>query len=243
MKKMWVSVFLLIHVLLISTAVGKEKIDYNTDRTHCPILTAIVADPDPPLNVRSSPEILPDNIIGKLSNGRWLSIELTTDQWFQIAFSENGNKTGWVSRNKTEYTCSFFREKITLPTFIQGRIIGGGTHRYVFLLIKGQKFIIHPLDPYKDNQKDSRGFPIVTGPDEKALARITANAVVIPGFNGPDGQEHPAYKDFYRCFEKENKPCPTTWTWIVDLTGNYEIELNSSFKGFHYAIALTVEGP
>lgn len=61
----------------------------------------VVTDPNPPLNVRSSPVIAPDNVVGKLPNGTRLFIEAEQEQWLQIS----APLKGWVYETLTVTTC------------------------------------------------------------------------------------------------------------------------------------------
>ncbi|MBD2325553.1 SH3 domain-containing protein [Alkalinema sp. FACHB-956] len=59
------------------------------------------ADPKPLLNVRSTPSIAPDNIVGTIKNGVNLAVVDERDGWLQI----NAPVSGWVYRNLTVTTC------------------------------------------------------------------------------------------------------------------------------------------
>lgn len=63
--------------------------------------TTIVTDPNPPSNVRSSPVVAPDNIVGTLKNGTRLAIVLEQEGWLQIS----APIAGWVYRDLTVTTC------------------------------------------------------------------------------------------------------------------------------------------
>lgn len=60
-----------------------------------PTNCAVVNDPDPPLNVRDSPEVKPDNQIGSLPNGTTLSVIVERNGWVQI----DSPIKGWVAGN------------------------------------------------------------------------------------------------------------------------------------------------
>lgn len=59
-----------------------------------------VNDPNPPLNVRSSPEVAPDNIVATVDNGTPLSVLGTQGRWLKIQSPD-----GWVSQNLTQQVC------------------------------------------------------------------------------------------------------------------------------------------
>jgi hypothetical protein len=66
----------------------------------------IARDPNPPMNVRSSPVVAPDNIVGTLMNGTQLSVIDEKnfgngEHWLRI----NAPHTGWVSKKLTVTSC------------------------------------------------------------------------------------------------------------------------------------------
>ncbi len=64
--------------------------------------TIVVDDPNPPLNVRDSPEVKPDNDIGLLGNGTTLTVIAQTKGWVQI----NSPIQGWVAANRIKKLCN-----------------------------------------------------------------------------------------------------------------------------------------
>lgn len=66
------------------------------------ICTTLVTDPDPPLNVRTSPIVAPDNVVGKLQNGAVLVVVMEYGDWLQI----QKPVAGWVHKDRTITTCS-----------------------------------------------------------------------------------------------------------------------------------------
>jgi Bacterial SH3 domain len=62
----------------------------------------IATDPNPPLNVRSSPVSAPDNIIGNLKNGAELTVINDNKGWLQISAPVRG----WVYEPLTVTTCN-----------------------------------------------------------------------------------------------------------------------------------------
>jgi hypothetical protein len=65
------------------------------------ICTTIATDPNPPLNVRSSPVSAPDNITGKLKNGTRLSVVDENEGWLRI----DRPLAGWVFKPLTVRSC------------------------------------------------------------------------------------------------------------------------------------------
>ncbi|MBF2026648.1 MAG: SH3 domain-containing protein [Oscillatoriales cyanobacterium C42_A2020_001] len=61
----------------------------------------IIADPKPPLNVRSSPVVAPDNKIASLPNGTPLTIVDENEGWLRIA----SPLQGWVYKELTVTSC------------------------------------------------------------------------------------------------------------------------------------------
>lgn len=69
----------------------------------------LIADPNPPLNVRSSPMVLPDNKVASLPNGTRLSIVNEQEGWLQIS----DPLQGWVYKELTVTTCTRPNEPTT----------------------------------------------------------------------------------------------------------------------------------
>lgn len=66
------------------------------------VCTTIATDPNPPLNVRSSPVVASDNVVGKLPNGAHLSVVDESEGWFRI----DAPIAGWVYARLTVTTCA-----------------------------------------------------------------------------------------------------------------------------------------
>ena len=109
------------------------KVKLSTNKPEiCKITQAIVADMNPPLNVRSSPNVENSRIVGKLKNGTWLSVQQEDQGWLKII----DPISGWVAKNLTETSCNQLQETIYLsseshPITISNRFIGGGEHQYL----------------------------------------------------------------------------------------------------------------
>lgn len=62
----------------------------------------IATDPNPPLNVRSSPVSAPDNIVGKVANGTILTVTDRQQGWLRVAQPFDG----WVYEELTVTSCA-----------------------------------------------------------------------------------------------------------------------------------------
>lgn len=126
----------------------------------CKITNAKIADPNPPANVRSSPEVKPDNIVGKIENGRIVGVLAEQNNWLQISEPQ-----GWVSKTITETECSEKTETISLTSnsnsaTINGRFIGTGSHNYLFTAKEGQTLTVTVQEG---------PLPFIISPDQKEL--------------------------------------------------------------------------
>jgi hypothetical protein len=72
-----------------------------SDSTPPTICKTIATDPNPPLNVRSSPVSAPDNVIGKLRNGTRLEVVDENQGWLRIVSPVEG----WVYKDLTVTSC------------------------------------------------------------------------------------------------------------------------------------------
>jgi hypothetical protein len=62
----------------------------------------IATDPKPPLNIRSSPIVAPDNVIGKVRNGTQLTVIDENEGWLRIRAPFDG----WVYKELTVTSCT-----------------------------------------------------------------------------------------------------------------------------------------
>lgn len=62
----------------------------------------IATDANPPLNVRSSPVVAPDNIVGNLKNGAELAVINENQGWLQVSAPIRG----WIYEPFTVTTCN-----------------------------------------------------------------------------------------------------------------------------------------
>ncbi|MEB3337679.1 MAG: SH3 domain-containing protein [Leptolyngbyaceae bacterium] len=148
-------------VAVSSPATNQPPASVATQPDTCVIRMAIVDDPNPPLNVRSSPSVTPDNVTGKLDNGTYLTVEAVQGNWLQISVPV----TGWVNKDRTKSSCGEKTAQINFPAngnsaTISDQLIGSGRHRYLLTATKGQTLIMTP----------TKGpSPTVTTPDGKML--------------------------------------------------------------------------
>lgn len=127
----------------------------------CKITMAKVADSNPPLNVRSNPTIAPDNVVGNLKNGAFVTVTKQLDGWFRITTPVKG----WIAKNQTDNDCNEKTERVSFGSggdsvTISERFVGTGTHRYRFNLGKGQTLSV---------RSDQRTLPRVVSPNGKDL--------------------------------------------------------------------------
>lgn len=109
----------------------------------CQTTMAVVNDPNPPLNVRSQPEVTENNIVGQLDNGRYVSVETEEAGWFKIS----NPVEGWIAKNRTKNGCNQKMARINFPrgqtsVTIDGELIGTGSHQYLLNAASGQTMTI-----------------------------------------------------------------------------------------------------
>ncbi|MEG3977284.1 SH3 domain-containing protein [Microcoleus sp. herbarium8] len=126
----------------------------------CKISMAVVSDPNPPLNVRSRPQVSGSKIVGKLKNNTFVSVAEEQNGWLRIT-----EPAGWIAKNRTESSCVNVNQQINfLPggneAIVKGRIIGGGSHSYQIRAAKNQTMTVK-------NRKDV--FPLILTPGGKIL--------------------------------------------------------------------------
>ena len=146
-----------------ATTAKPAPIAVTPPKDGCKISTAVVEDPNPPLNVRSSPQVTDDNIIGQLKNGAFVGVFEEKNGWLRISEPE-----GWISKNRTKSTCPVVTQQISFPpkgdsAIVKGEIIGGGSHSYKLKAAKGQTMTVKKLN--------SAGvFPTILDPTGQLLA-------------------------------------------------------------------------
>ena len=138
-----------------------QPVGVSPPKSGCKISMALVADPNPPLNVRDRPQVTENNIVGKLNNNTFVSVSNEQNGWLQIT----DPVAGWIAKNRTKSSCPIVKQKISfLPggskAIVQGQIIGGGSHSYIINASKGQTMTI-------TNRQEV--FPLILTPDAKLL--------------------------------------------------------------------------
>ncbi|NER01569.1 MAG: SH3 domain-containing protein [Okeania sp. SIO3C4] len=129
----------------------------------CKIRMAIVDDPEPPLNVRSSPEVREGNKVAQLNNNTFVSVADEKSGWLRIT----NPVIGWVAKNRTRSTCAIVDETITFSpegdrAIVRGQMIGTGSHNYRVRMIQGQTMTIKNFGDV---------FPAIISPDGQLMAR------------------------------------------------------------------------
>lgn len=77
-----------------------------------------VNDPNPPLNIRSSPEVTPDNIVATVDNGTPLSVIGSQGKWLQVQSPD-----GWVSKNLTQQVCRLAPNRVRFAPEATGTLL------------------------------------------------------------------------------------------------------------------------
>jgi hypothetical protein len=139
-----------------------EPVVVTPPNSGCKITQAVVRDRNPPLNVRSIPQLSDSQIVGKLKNNTFVSVVAEQNGWLRIT----DPVPGWIAKRRTESSCSNVNQQINfLPggdeAIVKGRIIGGGSHSYRIRARKGQTMTVR-------NRKDV--FPQIITPRGKLLA-------------------------------------------------------------------------
>jgi hypothetical protein len=149
--------------------ISPEKTRTSTVREvkSCKVTMAIVNDPEPPINVRSSPTTEKANVVGQLQNGTFLTVEKEQEGWFQIS----NPKPGWVAKSRTTSSCNEKVERVRLGTgetsiTITDRFIGTGSHRYLFAINSGQRLTVTSNDGPFPVIVSPRGNYLTGNPDE-----------------------------------------------------------------------------
>ncbi|MDX2231208.1 MAG: SH3 domain-containing protein [Leptolyngbyaceae cyanobacterium bins.349] len=88
--------------VLSSTLDSHWMATQSTLETSTPRCQTLIADPNPPLNVRSSPIVALDNRLASLPNGTTLAVVDEQDGWLRI----NSPIQGWVYKELTVTTCA-----------------------------------------------------------------------------------------------------------------------------------------
>ncbi|MGV0026118.1 SH3 domain-containing protein [Phormidesmis priestleyi] len=128
----------------------------------CKVTMAKVSDPNPPLNVRSTPNTTSDdNVVGQLKNDTFVTIIGEQEGWFRVSTPVKG----WISIKNTESGCNGKVERVSFgkggnSAEISDRIIGTGSHQYRFNLAKGQMLTV---------RSQKRDLPTILAPNGKVI--------------------------------------------------------------------------
>jgi hypothetical protein len=130
--------------------------------SNCAIRMALVADPQPPLNVRSLPDSNNSKVVGKLENNTLVSVAEEKAGWLRITEP----MVGWIAANRTKTSCANLDVDINakpqpLKVLIKGEIIGTGSHVYRLQGKAGQMLTV---------QRNQSIFPVIITPSNKVLA-------------------------------------------------------------------------
>jgi hypothetical protein len=94
------------------------------------ICKTIATDPSPPLNVRSSPVVAPDNVVGTVRNGTQLSVVDRNEGWLRIKQPQEG----WVYEALTVTSCIPAAAETTASTLVATddglSVLAKATERY-----------------------------------------------------------------------------------------------------------------
>lgn len=178
----------------------------------CKKMMAIVSDPNPPTNIRSTPEVTDNNIVGQVDNDTRLSVKGEQDGWFQV--STLGGETtleGWVAKSVTKSGCSQKTQRITIPSdsnsvTISDRFIETGSHEYMINVNAGQTMTV---------TSTSGPFPFIFAPDDTNRQQELSNQGGSPG--------------------------SISWTSELPTSGDYVLDMQSNFKGYEYSFTVELK--
>jgi len=158
-----------------TTSTNNETAEAKIDAPQfCELNQAIVADPDPPLNIRNQPNVTTGLVIATVDNGRFLGVKDEQNGWLQVTYKIGEEElSGWVAKNRTETNCNYKKQQITFPggeglVEIRDRHIGSGSHEYIFSATAGQTltvtakkgplpFIFAPKEPNRQQELSGGG--------------------------------------------------------------------------------------
>lgn len=199
-----------VEVAPMSTQMSLPPTESSEDS--CTKMMAIVSDPNPPTNIRSTPEVTDNNIVGQLDNGTVLSVKDEQDNWFQVS-TRGGDNTleGWVAKSVTDSSCSEKTQRITIhgdrnSVTISDRFIGTGSHEYMINANAGQTMTV---------TSTSGPFPFIFGPDDPNRQTLLANDA--------------------------GSPAPITWTGELSMSGDYVLDMESNFRGYEYSFTVELK--
>ena len=131
----------------------------------CTVTMVTVDDPNPPLNVRSTPSSS-GALVGQLKNGLMVSVTAEQNGWFKVA-----EPAGWISAQRTKNGCNQKVERVSFgkgstSATVSDRFIGGGSHRYLFNAGKGQRMTV---------SRNEGPFPTVRSANGQVLVQSLQN--------------------------------------------------------------------
>ncbi|OCQ99687.1 peptide-binding protein [Oscillatoriales cyanobacterium USR001] len=144
-------------------SVKPQPIVISPPDSGCKISMALVADPNPPLNVRDRPQLNDSKIIGKLTNNSFVSVSNEQNGWLQITEPV----AGWIAKNRTKSSCPNVKQRISFypggtEAIVKGEIIGGGSHSYLINATKDRRITLKNYQQFP---------PFILTPDGKLLAQ------------------------------------------------------------------------
>ncbi len=128
----------------------------------CKVTMARVSDPNPPLNVRSTPNTTSDGtVVGQLKNGTFVTVISEQEGWFRISTPVKG----WLSSKNVESGCNQKVERVSFgkggsSAEISDRFIGVGSHEYHLNLAKGQTLTV---------RSEKGDLPLIFAPNGKVI--------------------------------------------------------------------------
>jgi hypothetical protein len=180
----------------------------NGVKDTCKVTMAIVSDPNPPTNVRSTPEVRDGNIVGQVQNGTQLSVQGEQNNWFKVRSLGNEPLEGWVSKNVTKSGCNEKTQRITIPSnsnsvTIRDRFIGTGSHEYTITAQQGQTITV---------TANSGPFPFIFAASDANRQQELSNQGGSPG--------------------------PISWSSQISTSGDYVLDMESNFRGYEYSFTV-----
>jgi hypothetical protein len=200
-----------VQVAPASVAISPPATTESGEET-CTKMMAIVSDPNPPTNIRSTPEVTDNNIVGTLDNGTVLTVKDEQNNWFQVSTRGSENTLeGWVSKSVTESSCSEKTQRITIQgdsnsVTISDRFIGTGSHEYIINANAGQTMTV---------TSTSGVLPFIFGPNDPNRQTLLANDA--------------------------GSPAPITWTSELSMSGDYVLDMESNFRGYEYSFTVELK--
>jgi hypothetical protein len=159
----------------VTETIVPEKVTPAAERPEsdrCDTSMAKVADPNPPLNLRSAPDTKSE-ILGKLQNDTYVTIEEEANGWYRI----KSPKPGWIAKSKTVHSCTEKSEQLSLTlnktTPIKGEFIGSGHHDYPVSLKVGQTLTLKATKGPRPGVIDPDGKVMKPMSDERGAIVFT----------------------------------------------------------------------